>query len=110
MKVVAIVEIYDWIYQSNSPLSLKAEHVKIKLNHKSQMLEIKANFRNKYKEFKCDACKEKRLMKKETQRHIYKCMQLSENKLHKIKPKFRKIYEKSEHNERNSSNLKRKYE
>ena len=48
MKVVAIVEIYDWIYQSNSPLSLKAEHVKIKLNHKSQMLEIKANFKNKY--------------------------------------------------------------
>ena len=31
-------------------------------------------------------------MKKETQRHKYKCRHLSENKLYKRKPKFRKIY------------------
>ena len=76
-----------------SELNVKEKQDILKI--RTQMLEVKVNFKNKHKEYKCDSCKKKGNRKNETQRHIYKCKELSDKKYDKRKPKFREIYGKN---------------
>ena len=44
------------------------------------MTELKTNFKNKYDNLNCDLYEKKNKIKEETQKHIYGCKHLKENK------------------------------
>ena len=54
------------------------------------MLDIKENMKGKFKNLKCDACKKIGKRKTETQKHVYKCKQLNNQKTNIVK--YREIF------------------
>ena len=51
----------------------------------TRMFNLKEKMKGQYTNFNCEACKKKGKTKKETQKHVYKCKQLNNNKRNKVK-------------------------
>ena len=71
-------------------LSLK-EKINI-FKFRTRTLDIKTNRKHKYENDLCDECSKKGKIKTESQRHIYKCIELNGNKKQIKGPKYKEIF------------------
>ena len=82
------LELQDYL-RPEANLNIKEKKSIFKI--RTRMIDIKENFKNKHKNFKCDACKLKGINKTETQKHIYKCKELNKTE-HPTSTKYKEIF------------------
>ena len=71
------IEMQEYL-KPESKLSIKEKQDIFKM--RTRMIDIKENMKGNHFNFDCDACKLKGIRRKETQRHVYKCIQLNKRK------------------------------
>ena len=80
------VEMQEYL-KPESKLTIKEKQDIFKM--RTRMIDIKENMKGNYVNVNCEACKLKGINRKETQKHVYKCIQLNKRK---IKIKYKEIF------------------
>ena len=84
-----IKEMQDYLIPE-AKLSMKENISIFKL--RTTTLDIKTNMKHKNENDLCDECSKKGKIKTETQRHIYRCIELNGIKEHRKRPKYKDIF------------------